>query len=349
MRILFIYKYLTQGGVESVLRTRIEQLPFLGIDAYAWFLGDQGGRDMFNSLEHRVFVGESAIKEDELKEYDLIVSIDTEEVIPILGNVTSIFESHSPYLENLEYLRSAEFRSLNIRKILTPSRHQAEVVQTFGIPAKRIKIIPNPIGNAFFSPSIEMPKNTWPILLWIGRLDELKNWIGFLAIVGELRNINHSFEAIMIGKISDQHGGSNRLFQELRKRSITDCVRWIESIDHARMVRLYDLVRASGGIVISTAKNESFGMTVAEAMARGCTVFAPKREPFLEYIQPNKNGYLYQESNRKNIAGRLAKIMEKDDRQRGVGMNAKKDIISHYHPTVTLGVLKSELFKSTAQ
>ena len=47
MKVLFVYKYLTLGGVETVLRARLDGLAECGIDAHAWFFDDLGGRALF--------------------------------------------------------------------------------------------------------------------------------------------------------------------------------------------------------------------------------------------------------------------------------------------------------------
>ena len=60
LRVLFVYKYLTPGGVEAVLATRLEELDRFGIVAHAWFfseVGTAGGREMFASVADRVHLG----------------------------------------------------------------------------------------------------------------------------------------------------------------------------------------------------------------------------------------------------------------------------------------------------
>ena len=130
MKILFVYKYLTPGGVETVLRARLETLHEMGVEAFAWFLGDSGGRYIFAGLEDRIFIGHEAMSLSHLSEFDVISSIDTEEIIPLLRGLPPstkvIFEVHSPYFENLEYLKSREFRNLNIPRILVPSQYQKQ-------------------------------------------------------------------------------------------------------------------------------------------------------------------------------------------------------------------------------
>jgi glycosyltransferase involved in cell wall biosynthesis len=344
MRVLFIYKYLTHGGVETVLRSRLEQLPQSGVDAYAWFLGDHGGRNLFHKLEHRLYVGEGAIMKNQLQKFDIIVSIDTQEVIHLLPSSDSvIFECHSPYLENLEYLKSDEFQALEVCRVFTPSVYQSEIVHDFGIPANKVRVIPNSVGGHFFSPINVVPKYMHPLILWVGRLDALKNWTGFLSVIAELRKTTNNFEAIMVGKVSWRNGRSSHVFKKIQKGKLTDCVRWIESISFDRMCRLYDLVRESDGVVISTSKNESFGMTIAEAMSRGCTVLAPEKGPFIEFVHDRKNGYLYSEKTSKNIAARLAEIIREKNRFEKIGRTAIHDINHAFHPKVANETLRSEL------
>ena len=51
MKVLFVYRYLTLGGVETVLRARLDGLARRGIEAHAWFFHDLGGRSVFTGRE----------------------------------------------------------------------------------------------------------------------------------------------------------------------------------------------------------------------------------------------------------------------------------------------------------
>lgn len=133
MRVLIGYAYLTVGGVETVLRARMEGLAAHGIDVDAWFLHDLGGRSVFAGLDHRVRVGGV----DELAaalvrhDYDLVVTIDTPELLGPLaeaaGQPRLVVECHSPYLENLGYL--AALPRHRPAAVLVPSEHQRRLVE----------------------------------------------------------------------------------------------------------------------------------------------------------------------------------------------------------------------------
>src|SRR3990170_2513672 len=95
MRVLFVYKFLTLGGVESVLRARLEGLGAEGIEAQAWFLSDGGAYETFRDLRDRVRVGPIPALVDHVRSFDpqIVSSIDTEEALGIGGALR-----HSPLL-----------------------------------------------------------------------------------------------------------------------------------------------------------------------------------------------------------------------------------------------------------
>src|SRR5205085_1996553 len=82
VKVLFVYSYLTLGGVEAVLRARLDGLERHGIEAHAWFFHDFGGRSIFAGVEDRVHVGDLAACMAFVREsrFDFLSSIDTEAV-----------------------------------------------------------------------------------------------------------------------------------------------------------------------------------------------------------------------------------------------------------------------------
>src|SRR4029078_5969265 len=80
--VLFAYKFLTIGGVETVLRARMDGLDPLGVEAHAWFFHDLGGGSMVGGVEERVRIGDPAacVAAAEREGFDLLCSIDSEEV-----------------------------------------------------------------------------------------------------------------------------------------------------------------------------------------------------------------------------------------------------------------------------
>ena len=346
MRVVFVYKYLTVGGVETVLRARLEGLPALGIDAQAWFLVDGEGRTLFHGLEARVHVGPPA----QLNAYldatpaDVVSSIDTEEILPLFEHTERrerlIVEVHSPYLENLEYLR--RLNRGRVAVFFVPSRHQGEVARKRLGAGAQIRVVPNPVRSIFCEePEPFQPRPTRPIIAWIGRLDNLKNWRGFMEVAKRLQRRHCPVEYWIIGR-APERGVETRLYRAARDAGVLDRLRWFNGLPHDRMPVLLDAVRDSGGLLVSTSRGESFGMAIAEGMARGCAVVMPAAGPFPEYVRNGENGLCYKAGSAGQAAKCAEALLKDTQMRRRLGERAREDVLAICAPRSALGLLTTE-------
>jgi glycosyltransferase involved in cell wall biosynthesis len=347
MRVLFVYKYLTLGGVETVLATRLRTLAAWGIDAHAWFFYDGPGRVIFEDLASQVHIGTSAALHRFLKEVDftIISSLDTEELFPAfrrLGNPARlVIEAHSPYPEGLEYLR--QLGNLPVAAVFVPSQYQVEVVQ------KRLKIkvdmrmIPNPLGKEFTDDPLDfVPKPAHPIVAWIGRLDEMKNWKEFIEIAAILHRRLPQVECWIAGKAGTDEV-EKAFYRRTRQTGLLQRLRWFRGLPYTYMPVLLDAVRTSGGIVVSTSKGDSFGMTVAEGMARGCAVVVPSAGPFVEFVSDGIHGLVYPLGSVGEGADRIQRLLQDDALRSECGLRGRESIIQKHGIDHALEVLASEL------
>lgn len=295
MRVVAAYSYLTVGGVETVLRGRMDALSAQGVDLHAWFLHDLGGRSVFSGRENRITVGprEALAHYVESNRPDLVLVIDTPEILPALASSPTCppvaIEFHTPYVDNQTYLGRLEIAP---RAVLVPSAYQAAIAgkllkknpRTTTTP---VIVVPNPLRPEFAAPLVDpMVTPPLPIVSWIGRLDELKNWRGFLELGAGLAELAPPHELWLVGKPSDAETG-RAVVEAARRLGVLPQLRWYRGLPHQRVPTLLDLVRVSGGVLTSTSKGESFGMTVAEAMARACAVVTPDLPPFDEFVTPS--------------------------------------------------------------
>ncbi len=349
MKVLFVYRFLTTGGVEVVLRARLDGLEGSVIDGRAWFLEQVDGGAIFRGSEREPYFGGLSLLEAHLRDnkYDAISVIDTPEVFPLLrqlaGSTTILVEAHSPYLENLEYLRSLD--GLNVASIVVPSEFQASLVK------KRLKrqipvlSLPNPLRTSFTSEPLGFtPTPTKPILAWIGRLDSLKNWRFAIKTASNLKQRNHNIELWMAGRLVER-ATSNELYQAAKREGILDILRWFENFPHDRMHRWLDAVRESGGVVLSTSNGESFGMTVAEAMARECAVVVPDVGPFREFITANHTGIFYRPKSMKDAASKVQLLLQDGDLREKIGSAARLSILKKHSSEVALDVMAKSFEK----
>jgi glycosyltransferase involved in cell wall biosynthesis len=348
VKILFVYKYLTLGGVEAVLRARLDGLAESGIEAHAWFFHDYGGRSIFQGREDRLHVGpvEECLRFARRERFDLLASIDSEEILP--GFVAGaperprlVMECHSAYLASIEYLRGlAAYRPA---AVFTPSEGQRRLVRERLAPGIDVRVVPNPLRQEFVAPPAPFPAPPpRPVVAWIGRLDEHKNWRGFVDIAGELGRRGVEHEAWIIGQPVEADGPA-RLLAAAREERVLRRLRWFGALPYGRIPTFLDAVRDSGGVVISTSRGESFGLTIAEAMARGCAVAAPNMSPFTEFVQPLRTGALFTPGSATSAAGALQELLADPALRAALGRQGRESILEKFAPEPALAVLAAEL------
>lgn len=348
MKVLFVYKYLTLGGVEAVLRARLDGLAASGIEAHAWFFHDYGGRSIFQGREESLHVGpvEECLACARERGFDFLSSIDSEEVLPFFeGDAPErprlIMECHSAYLANIEYLRGlAAWRPA---AVFTPSEGQRRLILERVGRGIEVRVVPNPLRWEFVAepPPFPAPPPR-PVLAWIGRLDDHKNWQGFLEISGLLgrRGVDH--EAWIIGKPVEADGAA-RLLERARAEQVLRRLRWFGALPHGRIPGFLDAVRDSGGVVVSTSRGESFGLTIAEAMARRCAVAAPDHSAFPEFVHPGKTGSLFTPGSVESAADSIQELLGDAALREWLGGQARESVLERYAPEPALATLAAEL------
>ena len=84
------------------------------------------------------------------------------------------------------------------------------------------------------------------------------------------------------------------LINEIERLGLHSCCRWFPRIEYTAIHRVYAAARASGGALVVTSIDESFGMSVLEALISGCPVIA-SRVGALPEIAPGKPYVLFYE------------------------------------------------------
>jgi len=345
VKVLFVYSYLTLGGVETVLRARLDGLARWGIEAHAWFFHDLGGRSVFAGREERIHVGDAAacLRFAAQQGFNLLSSIDTPEAFFARAErpMRLIVECHSPYLENIEYLRS--LAPLEPAAVFVPSEYQRRVVLERTGPGVDVRVVPNPLRQEFTGePAPFAARPPRPVVAWIGRLDGLKNWQGFVELGGALLRRGVEAELWIAGKPVEPE-----VALELRDRAgaagILGRLRWFRGLPHHRVPALLDAVRDSGGVLVSTSNGESFGMTVAEAMARQCPVAVPDRPPFTEFVADGVCGLCFPPGSAEGAADRVQALLADAALRGRCGRRGRESVLARFAPEPALAALAGEL------
>ena len=343
MKALFVYQFLTTGGVEAVLRARLDGLESFGISTTIWFLRNVDGATVFPDDDARIKISSLVNLGRHLhsEPYDVLCIIDTEDALSLSTlphhKPKIIVEAHSPYLENLEYLRS--LKQEDASAIFVPTNHQRKVVRNRLRHEFPVYVVPNPLSREFESQDSQFgPRPLRPIVAWIGRFDELKNWKGFIKLASSLHRERNDLEFWMVGRMPVQ-GTRKVLYDRLKRAGILGSFRWFDNFPHRKIARLYDAVRESGGVVVSTSNGESFGMTIAEAMARKCAVVVPAIGPFTEFIATDREGLFYRPKSMKDAASKVQLLLQDGDLREKIGSAARPSILKKHSSEVALNVM----------
>ena len=279
LRLLFVYRRLGVGGVEVVLRDRAQELRNRGSTVRLLFMEEAGGQPLFRASGIEIGFGrtEFELRRDvETFQPDWVISVDTPEILRIAGQTCPgaglVYEVHSTNPEALAPLTDAAFLK-PVRGIFVPSDSQRQRVLPLLAADKPVAVVPNALSPSFFETEPDCNTSPVPVVLWVGRLDRLKNWRAFLAIANQLsRRDDIDFHLVSAGQPDEQEA---ELGDALHSLKLGGRLRWIRGVDHSNMRAIYSVAASSGGCLVSTSASESFGMAVLEAMASDCPVVVP--------------------------------------------------------------------------
>lgn len=289
MKILISYVFCTKGGVETALYNRLREIDRSQLEVDLHFFRDYGGLSLFDNYMGDVIIQPNADSIQEIieeKAYDAVISIDTTEILEILNKMNYKgkvgLEVHTTYEQNLKYLDDKIIDMVDF--VIVPSMYQKSLVQN-RIKNKTIHILGNAVSEVITYQSNGIKEYGKKIVLWVGRIDQHKNWRLFLKIAGELYKKNQGFLFWVVGGLKSETSEINDFEDMIYKYGIERVVRWIPHVSYDSMGKIYSDVANSGGCYISTSINESFGMTVIEAMACRCPVIVNRVGALPELVE----------------------------------------------------------------
>lgn len=297
MKILFIDMYAVLGGVPVVLLNRYQGLK-KEFECHFAFLYDYGGTSLFDGYENVYILKnrDNLLKLIDEYNYDVISIIDSNIIYEWIAKSEYkgliINEVHTTYQINLDKLSSL-IGNPPMDVIITPSEYMKNIIEDKYkfknvIP---IEVVPNCLDLKNFIYSENKINDKVHKILWIGRLDKHKRYMDFLKICRKLKTEykEHKFEYILVGGVNSTEEDIDELVNKSIEYDIFKDLKWYSSIEYNDMCKIYSEAKLSGGVYISTSTNESFGMTVLEAMAMGLPVVIPNVGALPELVYEYEN------------------------------------------------------------
>ncbi len=268
-RICFAYPWATFGGCERVFLNRA--LSFMRSDPKVelsfYFMQDSGGLNAFRSAIIHYGLTNCRIVENLTNDYDIVSLVDFPQAFAACDTIglRYIVECHTGYPENRRYLGSLPSNCLGL---VAPSPYFAELLnREFPNLKMQTQVLQNfvPWDVEGYNPtqSISLPKWTRRPILFLGRLDRLKDPVVILDALLKIEAVRPGeFMALFCGSDSAEVD----LGFEIASRSLEGQVVRLPPIAFASVSTLLNAVVDSRGIFVSSSHAESFGLSAAEAI-----------------------------------------------------------------------------------
>jgi glycosyltransferase involved in cell wall biosynthesis len=279
MKVLFLYRYGILGGVCTQLFHRFRHIPAdSGIEIHCGFRSDHGVQEMLSRHATLHFGLNKNTTISFLREntFDKIIIIDSEEYIEAVREVelkgTVLVEVHTSIERNLEYLSRIE--TSDIDGFVTVSKYMIDRIEHHIKPelaSMEIKRFQNVLDTEIFVPG-EVTSDGLPVVAWVGKIDEHKDWKAFMRIASSIHEQNAGVEFWIIGGQTCPESRVLEVFDFAEEMNILSRFRWIDRVENLMMPKLYSLVANRGGLSLVTSHCESFGMSVLESLLSGCPI-----------------------------------------------------------------------------
>ena len=294
MKVLYAYRYGIVGGVSTQLLLRRRALVSAGIGCELFFSQDNGLRQLLCDSEGVHFGSQRSFAGLVAKGlYDAVIVIDSPELLSSAAG--SIFRRNPVYLDvhtttntGLAYLGDVKLSKL--AGVMVPTRYSENLVKSRLCSPSHIHVVPNILNTEVFTPkqkleSLDVPGRrsiSTPEFIWVGKLDHHKNWRLALIYAAMLRDLLGSVQLHLVGGYAAPPGQAEAFFDLVYRLGISDCVHWLDRVENTTLAGLYRRCAVSGGAMLVTSRDESFGMAAAEALLCGCPLIANDLPVFRE-------------------------------------------------------------------
>jgi len=340
MNILFAYYY-PSGGVETLARQRSLALKKHGV--YFHFLYFRKGPGLQNVMETPTFItnNDKEIQEIITKgNYEVIIVCSDHTFLQRLRNMNFkgklIYEVQGlgSLINAQNWLKAAHtYVTKNADAILFPKTpHLANLIDMHYPLIKKFSFH-NCIDIKLFSYEKSNRSKESPIIGWVGRIEENKNWKSFLEIGYQLVKFNPLIKLWMFIDATLTNPDQGKLFEKMcNEFQLNNNLKIYNNIPHQKMPKYYSIIGDSGGLLCSTSKVEGFGYAIVEAMSCRCPVLTTDSDGIKSFVFHNNTGKIFPHNN-VQMAVKEAKglLSEKSEREK-ICTNAQRYIEENFSP-----------------
>ncbi|MFX3624584.1 MAG: glycosyltransferase family 4 protein [Ectobacillus sp.] len=340
MNVLFVY-YIPSGGVETLNRQRAAALKQRNMNCH--FLYYVKKREMVNAHDGPVFITNN---DHEIKQIlhegnysAIIITSDYKGLarfrsLGYQGKLIFEIQGFGPqHIARAELMEAIPYVAVHGDGILTSETpHIIQILQEL-YPSFPKFIFHNCFDTGAFSYKA-LPKSNKPIIAWIGRIEENKNWQEFLEIGHQLiSEHNPNIQLYMFEDATLSAPEERKKFQKMIKRLNLEQNLIVHSnVPHDQMAEYFSIIGDSGGFLCSTSKVESFGYAIVEAMSCRCPVVTTDSDGVRSSVIHNRTGKYYTLGNIDQAVREAKELMTNDALRKRICSTAFRHVKTNFSP-----------------
>ncbi|MDD5116126.1 MAG: lipopolysaccharide heptosyltransferase II [Candidatus Omnitrophica bacterium] len=201
------------------------------------------------------------------------------------------------------------------------------MIDDFGVPHDRIKLVPRSVDLERFKYADSKPKRKGEFNVGIiGRITPLKGHLHFIKAMARVSRVVPRLKIWIVGDAPASKEAYKEEVQVLvRRLGLWHCTEFLGTQrDIPGILAHLDLV------VLATTTHEAFGRVVVEAQASGVPVVATKVGGVIDIIEDGKNGLLVPAADHKGMAEAILRIYEDTQLAQSLAENAYAKIKEKY-------------------
>ena len=200
------------------------------------------------------------------------------------------------------------------QRVICPSTSVVDYIREhYGTPPEKIRLVPRGIDPQLFDPArldaafmADFRSRHGLagrfVVLGVGRITPLKGYDALIRATALARATNPQIKTVIVGGAEATRAGHEQALRKLvAELGLGDHVAFAGS--QSKVAEIY----ACGHVLVSgnRAKPESFGRSMAEALAMGCPVIATRFGGALDIVREGFNGWLVEPGDEAQLADRL--------------------------------------------
>lgn len=175
------------------------------------------------------------------------------------------------------------------------------------------------------------PPLAYSPLVWIGRLEDNKNWRDFLLIGAEVIKRK---PGVRLWMFSDpalaEPGEAEQLAIWTQGLGLGHYIFHHHNVANSLMPYYYDLIASSGGVLCMTSKSEGAPYVALEALSSGCPIVTSNSDGVSSAILDGTTGLYYSHGDISGAADRVMRLMTERKLRNSLVETGKKHVRSEF-------------------